>query len=101
MRERRNSGATHSFRLSREASELVDAIQHPRRHGGKSRKVSLALEWYFAQRGEMPSYHDLLDSIDKLQAIITEMGEVQANNDESDPQVPAWWRRFLPKRCQK
>ena len=42
--------------------------------GGKSRKVSNAIEWYFDQRGEEPSYDDLLRNIAVLQTVITEQG---------------------------
>lgn len=48
MKERRGSGATHSFRLTPRASKIVDGIVHPRRSGGKSKKVSDAIEWFFS-----------------------------------------------------
>jgi len=48
MKERRGSGATHSFRLTPRASDIVDGIRHPRRSGGKSKKVSDAIEWFFS-----------------------------------------------------
>jgi len=47
MKSRRSAGATHSFRLTMDAAKIVDDISHPRRLGGKSRKVSEAIEWYF------------------------------------------------------
>ena len=74
MKERRSTGATHSFRLTPRASELVEGIKYPRRMGGKSRKVSDAIEWYFDKRGEDPSYDDLLRNIAVLQTVITEQG---------------------------
>jgi len=102
MKERRQAGATHSFRLTRKASEIVDGITHPRGQGGKSRKVSLAIEWYFSPRGEMPSYDELLLSIENLQRIITESGNEQilrAKNVESEPLPPTWRGRIfrIPK----
>ena len=59
MKERRASGATHSFRLSLLAAEIVDDIQHPRRLGGKSAKVSEAIEWYFSRADDRESIEDL------------------------------------------
>jgi hypothetical protein len=96
MKERRNSGATHSFRLSPAAARIVDNINHPRRMGGKSRKISDAIEWYFAPRGEEPSYDDLLRSIAALQKIITEQGN-ELKNLESKPRSRGIWSRFFTR----
>lgn len=74
MKERRSTGATHSFRLTPRAAALVEGIKYPRRMGGKSRKVSDAIEWYFDKRGEDPSYEDLLRNIAALQTVITDQG---------------------------
>ena len=93
MKERRHSGATHSFRLTPQASALVDAIRHPRRMGGKSRKVSDAIEWYFAPRGEEPSYDDLLRNIAGLQAKLRLAHEEM----QKEPSTSRGWRRFIPK----
>lgn len=95
MKERRKAGATHSFRLTREASDLVDNMNHPRRLGGKSRKVSDAIVAYFGTPfgGDgMPSYDQLLQNIAALQARLT----AAAENHEDDPSPPAWWHRFWP-----
>ena len=104
MKERRKAGATHSFRLTREAADIVDEMRYPRRLGGKSRRVSDAIVAFFGARtavrrdgfnnaikvgGEMPSYDELLQNIAALQDVISK-------NGESEPQVPAWWRRFWP-----
>jgi len=92
MKERRKAGATHSFRLTREAADLVDNMNHPRRLGGKSRKVSDAIVAYFgASSGSptMPTYDELLQNIAALQVHLTK-------NEEDDPPPPAWWRRFWP-----
>jgi len=94
MKERRKAGATHSFRLTREAADLVDQMNHPRRLGGKSRKVSDAIVAYYGTPfggAGMPSYDELLQNIAALQVLI-------AKNGESEAQVPAWWRRFWPFR---
>jgi len=80
MKERRKAGATHSFRLTRDAADLVDNINHPRRLGGKSRKVSEAIVAYFGktQHGGMPSYEELVQNVAALQNIILK-------NSENDP----------------
>jgi len=108
MKERRKAGATHSFRLTREAADLVDSINHPRRLGGKSRKISEAIQWYFtniddresvdqifASRKFWKERHDkVLDEHDKL---LNErhIKKEAAKNPESGSKPPAWWRRFL------
>ena len=99
MKERRHSGATHSFRLSLQASNIVDNIRHPRRMGGKSRKVSDAIEWYFSPRDEEPSYNQLLQSIAFLQTKLTEAGnEVERLKKLKDvAPTPRWWHRFSRK----
>jgi len=93
MKEVRKPGATHSFRLTRPAADLVDQIRHPRKMGGKSRKVSDAIEWYFSPRGDHPSYEQLLQSIAFLQNQVTEMG----NKAQNAAQTPPWWRRIFFK----
>ena len=97
MKERRKAGATHSFRLTPQAAKLVDEIYHPRRMGGKSRKISDAIEWYFAPRGDHPSYDDLLRSIGTMQNhIIQQNIEIEAlKNRKNDANTPPWWRRFF------
>ena len=70
----RVSGATHSFRLRPNASKLVNAITNPRKFGGKSAKVSEAIEWYFGPRGDNPSYEELLTNVAALQTVITKQG---------------------------
>lgn len=89
MKERRASGATHSFRLSIHASEIVDAIQHPRRLGGKSAKVSEAIEWYFSRDDDRESIEDLkrsrkfwVERYDNLK------------NVKDEPPSRGWWARL-------
>ena len=94
MKERRKAGATHSFRLTREAADLVDNMTHPRRLGGKSRKVSDAIVAYYGTPfggAGMPTYDDLVQNVAALQDLVTKKGE-------SEAQVPAWWHRFWPFR---
>jgi len=93
MKERRKAGATHSFRLSIRASAIVDDITHPRRQGGKSSKVSEAIEWYFSPvdvkeggryaRSMAPSPDELVQNIAGLQSVI-------ASLTESTPRPPTW-----------
>jgi len=96
---RRTQGATHSFRLTPAAADIVDGIVHPRRMGGKSRKVSDAIEWYFAPRGEEPSYADLLLSIANMQKIITEYGnELETlRNAPPTPKRTSFWSRLFQR----
>ena len=74
MKERRQAGATHSFRLTPRAAQIVDEMNHPRRLGGKSAKVSQAIEAYYGtmldRNHEQPSYEQLLQNISGLQNII-------------------------------
>ena len=88
MKERRKSGATHSFRLTREASDIVDNLNHPRSLGGKSRLISDAIVYYFRESKDV-SVKMLLDDIEHLERTL------RIKKPESGPQVPAWWRRFI------
>lgn len=89
MKERRKAGATHSFRLTREASDIVDNLNHPRNLGGKSRLISDAIVYYFRESKDV-SVKMLLDDIEHLER------NLRAKISQSEPQVPAWWRRFWP-----
>ena len=66
MKERRAAGATHSFRLTMRASRIVDAINHPRTQGGKSKKVSDAIEWFFSSPTFTTEYNDNGERTGKL-----------------------------------
>ena len=92
MKERRKAGATHSFRLTRDAADLVDNINHPRRLGGKSRKVSEAIVAYFgtSKHGGMPSYEELVQNVAALQNIILK-------NSENDPPSRGYLTRIIAK----
>jgi len=72
------------------AAEIVDNINHPRRLGGKSRKVSEAIEWYFTRSEDQESLEDLrqsrkwwMDRYDELK------------NAKSEPSPPTWRGRIL------
>lgn len=101
MKERRKVGATHSFRLSPLASALVDSINHPRRLGGKSAKVSEAIEAYFGKRlikdHHQPSYDELIQNIAGLQLVIRGLHiDIEAlKNRQYGAQTPTWWQRFF------
>jgi len=92
MKERRKSGATHSFRLTQRASAIVDNLNHPRSLGGKSRQVSDAIEFYFDTSKGL-SVKELIEDIEHLEARIAAL---RAKKPESGPSPPAWWRRFWP-----
>lgn len=71
MKERRAAGATHSFRLSRSAADMVDrhppfrsleGRPYPRSLGGKSKLVSDAIVWCYSSERNVESYHDLMKS---------------------------------------
>lgn len=101
MKERRKAGATHSFRLTPQAAEIVDAIRHPRRLGGKSAKVSEAIEAYLGQiinrYHDQPSYHELEQNIAALQNVIRGLHiDIEAlKNRKNDANTPPWWHRFF------
>jgi len=108
MKERRNAGATHSFRLTQRASEIVDGITYPRRRGGKSAKVSEAITWYFTSplmnhEGKMPASHGMpypheVIEMNQIHVKTIESLRNTIKKLESEANTPPWWRRFLPKR---
>jgi hypothetical protein len=49
LKERRKAGATHSFRLTQEACNLLEDVDYPRRLGGMSKLVSDAIVWYWSK----------------------------------------------------
>ena len=86
MNEGAQEGRRDSFRLTMEAAEIVDNINYPRRLGGKSKKVSEAIEWYFG--------HEDVESL--LAGRIFWMRKYEdLKNTQSEPKVPAWYRRFF------
>lgn len=121
MKERRHAGATHSFRLTPAAAAIVNSINHPRRLGGKSKKVSDAIEAYFGKRldkgHEQPSYEQLLQNISGLQNVITGLtidiealksskmkdklhqftstGQIADHEVDNSVPTPRGWKRFF------
>jgi hypothetical protein len=93
MKERRKAGATHSFRLTREAADIVDNLNHPRNLGGKSRLISDAIVYYFQESKDV-SVQMLLDDIEHLENMRDNYW-LRAKKPESEPSPPAWWRRFF------
>jgi len=98
MKERRKAGATHSFRLTREASDIVDKLNHPRNLGGKSRLISDAIVYYFRESKDV-SVKMLLDDIEHLERVISTRNEgggvLPAKNPESDAPPPTWRGRIM------
>ena len=99
MKERRKAGATHSFRLTQRASDIVDRLNHPRSLGGKSRQISDAIVYYFDESKDT-SVADLLasrkfwkDRHDNL--LHDHIMEKNAKKPQSGPSPPTWWRRFF------
>lgn len=102
MKERRLSGATHSFRLSRDAADIVDSINHPRRLGGKSRKVSDAIEFYFSRSEDMESMAEMQQSrrfwVHKYNSLVIDVEALTAQlakKLEREAPPPPWWHRFF------
>jgi len=101
MKERRTSGATHSFRLTIEAAEIVDQINHPRRLGGKSRKISEAIEWYFTPVDAQESLEEIFASRkfwkERHDKLLDDHIKEKAStrNRKKMPSTPTWRRRFL------
>ena len=88
MKERRKAGATHSFRLTVEASGIVDNLNHPRSLGGKSRLISDAIVYYFRESKDI-SVKMLLDDIEHLER------NLRAKNPEKMALPPTWRGRIL------
>ena len=91
MKERRKAGATHSFRLTQEASTIVDNLNHPRSLGGKSRLISDAIVYYFHE-SKHTSIPELLAGrkfwMDKYEDLL-------AKKPESGPSPPTWRGRIF------
>jgi uncharacterized small protein (DUF1192 family) len=98
MKERRKAGATHSFRLTQRASDIVDRLNHPRSLGGKSRQISDAIEYYF-DTSKGVSIADLQEQIEifvtDIERLEAKIAQQFSKNPEKRPKVPGWWRRFF------
>lgn len=79
MKERRAAGATHSFRLTQKAALIVDGIVYPRRHGGKSRRVSQAIEWFWSSPTIGPKDGTKFVSFPTAYRLVEENEELKAN----------------------
>jgi hypothetical protein len=71
MKARRAAGATHSFRLSRTAADMIDRLPpfvslegkpYPRSLGGKSKLVADAIVWCYGSKADAESYNELMES---------------------------------------
>ena len=95
MKPRRAAGATHSFRLSRTAADIVDRLSYPRKLGGKSQLISEAITFYFAE-GSRESVTELKESrqwwMERCHALEANLA---ADNAVNDAPPPPWWRRFF------
>lgn len=100
MKVRRNSGATHSFRLSVTAAHIVDCRQpfmshegrpYPRSLGGKSKLVSDAITWCYGGEEGM-TYSDLQK---RVEFWVIKYDELKNAKDEAKP--PHWWHRFTSR----
>lgn len=94
MKPRRQSGATHSFRLTRGAADIVDRLSYPRKLGGKSKLISEAITFYFAE-GDRESLSELKASrqwwMDRYHALL------EQDVDEDAALPPHWWHRLWQK----
>ena len=118
MKERRASGATHSFRLNMQAAAIVDNISYPRSLGGKSKRVSQAIIWFFTTPVEskkissmpiagtigVPTAKVLLDRNEELQERVEwwvkRCDEIQRQHDEEKAQKSLRtrvWRVFMAR----
>ena len=98
MKERRTSGATHSFRLTQEACHLITTHRDvkTRRLGGMSATVSEAIVWYLSER----EGHRLKQAGSPVELVrdledCRRAREFWMKKAQSDPKVPGWWRRFF------
>ena len=94
MKPRRQSGATHSFRLTRGAADIVDRLSYPRKLGGKSKLISEAITFYFAEGGR-ESLTELRASrqwwMDRYHALEA----VNEEDDDEDDAPMGGWRAIL------
>lgn len=85
MKARRASGATHSFRLTRRAADIVDRLQYPRKLGGKSALISEAICYYFGGDDDGNTVHELRE---RVQWWMKHCDEITLA--KSTPQVGVW-----------
>jgi len=102
LKARRKAGATHSFRLTRKAADIVDdhppfrsleGRPYPRSLGGKSALVSECICYYYGVGASEESVHDLRERVQfwMARAEALEQGEISA------PPMGGWsiiWTRI-------
>ena len=105
MPERRTSGATHSFRLSVHASDIVERLNYPRKLGGKSKRVSDAIVWFWTTPtmskkpgwASAPTAAVLLEENEELKRRVkfwvAKYDQLKKAQDYAPP--PPWWHRFF------
>ena len=102
MKPRRASGATHSFRLSRAAADMVDRLPpfvsiegnpYSRSLGGKSKLVSDAIMWCYgsSDRGH-GTYGELVERIEWWVRHCDEITEAQISGPPTPPPSTIWAR---------
>ena len=102
MKPRRASGATHSFRLSRTAADMVDRLPpfvsiegnpYSRSLGGKSKLVSDAIMWCYgsSDRGH-GTYGELVERIEWWVRHCDEITEAQISEPLAPPPRTLWAR---------
>jgi hypothetical protein len=103
---RRPAGATHSFRLSVTASNIIEnnppfrsleGRPYPRSLGGKSALVSEAICYYYGNSEDNASVYDLHRRIEWWVKRCEDL-ESRLKNSDSVPPTPTWratiWRIF-------
>lgn len=101
MKPRRQSGATHSFRLTRGAADIVDRLSYPRKLGGKSKLISEAITFYFAE-ADRESLSELKASrqwwMDRYHALLAEEEDTEVTlpppRSTIFGRIARWMRRF-------
>jgi len=101
MKERRASGATHSFRLTQEACHLIETHPHvmPRELGGMSRTTSDAIVWFLSEREKVgPRKHQAGSPVQLVRDLdeCRRAREFWMKKAQSEPSPPAWWHKTLP-----
>ena len=90
MKSRRASGATHSFRLTRRAADIVDRLSYPRKLGGKSQLISEAICYYFGGDDDGNTIHDLRKRVEWWMNHAEEIKQVALENEISARPMGGW-----------
>ena len=92
MKARRAAGATHSFRLTRRAADIVDRLTYPRSLGGKSALISEAICYYFGGDDDGNTVHELRE---RVQWWMNHCDEIQEGQISGRPM--GGWRAILAR----